>query len=83
MLPVGEDHHRAKLTDHDVDLIRQLLADRRRLVLEHRAAGSRPGAVDRKVNSAGLSYALIAAKFEITKSHVRWLAIGGRRVGPA
>lgn len=42
---VGETHHRAKLTDHDIDLIREL-------------------------HEEGLSYKVIAEKFDIGKSTV-------------
>lgn len=52
--PIGEDHHRAKLTNHDVDLVLSLLAE-------------------------GLSYSVIAEKFEISKSMVRHIAKGTKR----
>lgn len=42
---VGETHHRAKLTDHDIDLIREL-------------------------HEEGLSYKVIAEKFQVGKSTV-------------
>jgi hypothetical protein len=51
---IGEDHHLAKLTDHDVGLLLDL-------------------------RDEGFSYGWLAAKFEISKSAVRWYCIGGRR----
>lgn len=51
----GETHHRAKLTDHDVDLIRELHE-------EH-----------------GLSYGVLAVKFEVSKSTIRDLCRYRRR----
>ena len=43
---VGETHHRAVLSDRDVDMIRELYEN-------------------------GLSYSVIAEKFDISKSHAR------------
>ena len=51
---IGEDHHLAKLSDHEVDLLLSL-------------------------RDEGYSYGWLAAKFEISKSAVRWFCIGGRR----
>lgn len=51
--PVGETHPRAKLTDHDCDLIREL-AENNELTGEK-----------------GLSYSVIAEKFDCSKSTVR------------
>lgn len=51
---IGQDHHSAKLTDHDVDLILELRAER-------------------------LTYAAIAAKFDIHKATVYDICAGRRR----
>ena len=71
---VGQDHWRAKLTDHDVELIRQLLAERGRLVRTLQEAGTTSGRIDRRLQAVGLSYAAIALKFEVSKSYVRDIA---------
>ena len=52
---IGETHHRAKLTDHDIELIHQLLDD-----AEADKAAGRPYLRDYE----------IAEKFEISKSHL-------------
>lgn len=51
---VGQDHHNAKLTDHDIDLLFAL-------------------------RDAGWGYKRLAAKFEISKRHVRDVLAGKRR----
>lgn len=53
-LRVGQDHHRAKLTDRDVELIRQLHED-------------------------GMSYRVIAEKFEVSKMLVCYVCTYRRR----
>lgn len=68
---IGEAHHRAKLTDHDVDLMRDLLDERRALITRCRAAGDGQGAIERALRDSGLSFASIAFKFEVSKSYVR------------
>jgi len=54
---IGESHPRAKLTDHEVDLIRDLIED-----TVDPATG--------KVVLKGLSYGEIARKFEVSKGTV-------------
>lgn len=49
---VGESHPKAKLTDHDVDLIRELATERDDAGL---------------VVKAGLSYRVLAEKFDVCK----------------
>lgn len=53
---IGESHPRAKLTDHEIDLIRDLAED------EVDTAG--------KVIRKGMSYREIAKKFEMNFKHV-------------
>lgn len=77
---VGQDHWRAKLTDHEVELIRSLLAERVALVARLRTDGAGQGVVEREVRRAGLSYTAIAVKFEVSKSTVRDIVVDRRRV---
>lgn len=51
---VGDSHHNARLTDHEVDLIFELYGQ-------------------------GYGYRKLAAKFEISKRHVRDILSGRRR----
>lgn len=51
---IGEQHHLAKLTDHEVDLALELLA-------------------------GGMSQALVAEKFEVSRRTIRDYAAGRRR----
>ena len=51
---IGESHPRAKLLDHEVDLVLDLL-------------------------EAGLSYAEVALKFDVSKSCIAHIATGRRR----
>ena len=51
-LRLGEEHWRAKLTDHDVDLLRHFLQERLQLVRRCQAAGFRGSAVAREVGVA-------------------------------
>lgn len=71
---VGQDHWRAKLTDHEVELIRMLLAERAALVAGLTAGGIAPGGIARRLKVDGLSYREIALKFEVSKSYVRDLS---------
>lgn len=54
-LRVGEHHHNAKLTDHDVDLIRRLHEDE------------------------GMSYRVLARKFEVSKGAIAGICRYERR----
>lgn len=76
---VGETHHRAKLTDHDIDLIVSLLDARNDAIEVGLAAGMSRSVLDAHLAALQLSYRWIASKFEISKSHVRWIAIGLQR----
>lgn len=68
---VGEDHWRAKLTDHEVELIKQLLTERAALVESLRGDHVGCGSVNRCLHARRLSYAAIANMFEASKSYVR------------
>jgi hypothetical protein len=76
---IGETHGRAKLTDHDVELILGLLEARAVLLAEYLKVGLTRREIERSLHTAQLSYAGIAEKFEISKSQVRWIAIGSQR----
>ena len=83
MARLGEDHWRAKLTDRDVELVRWLLAQRRRLVGDLAAAGVGPGHVNRALIGAGLSFRAIARKLECSEALVRAIGLGRLRTCPA
>lgn len=51
---IGEDHPNAKLTDSEVEMVREL-------------------------RLGGMTYQLLAEKFEISKSSVAWICTYGRR----
>lgn len=76
---IGEGHGRAKLTDHDIELIQSLLECREMLIVEYMKVGLTRGEVCRALHTAQLSYKGIADKFEINKSHVRHIANGTLR----
>lgn len=76
---IGDSHPRAVLSDHDIDLLWQFLDDRDSLIARMTAAGARQGEVGRALTTAGLSYRLLAAKFEIHKQTVAKIANGVRR----
>lgn len=71
---VGQDHWRAKFTDREVELIRLLTGERDALVQALQAAGVGAAEINSRLCAAGLSYAAIAGKFEISKTHVRNIA---------
>lgn len=71
---VGQDHWRAKLTDHEVDLVRALLAERAALISRLQRSGARLTLINRSLKTRRLSYAAIAKTFEVSKTHVRSIA---------
>lgn len=76
---IGEDHPRAKLTDHDVDLILALLDARKQRVQACEAAGMTRGEIRATLAGAQLTYDAIAAKFEVRKMQVYRIAMGLQR----
>lgn len=80
---MGEGHGRAKLSDHDVELIQSLLACRDLLIEEYMKVGLAWGHIARVLAEKQLSYGGIAEKFEISKSHVRHIANGTLRARAA
>jgi hypothetical protein len=76
---MGEGHGRAKLTDDDVRLIVELLDAREVLITEYQKVGLTKREIERALAKTQLSYSGIAGKFEISKSQIRWIAIGSQR----
>lgn len=73
---MGESHGRAKLTDHDVELVVGLLDCREGLMREYLKVGLSRREIERVLHTAQLSYAGIAEKFEVSKSLVKAIADG-------
>lgn len=80
---MGEGHGRAKLTDHDVELVQDLLACRDMLVDEYAKQGLSRGHIHRVLNERQLSYAWIADKFEVSKSLIKAIYDGKVRTRAA
>lgn len=76
---VGESHHNAKLTDHDVDLIREFLDERERFTKEMTAAGYGQEQIRHAVAWQKLDIRSIAAKFEVAPSTVQSIHTCQRR----
>lgn len=76
---IGEDHPRAVLLDHDVDLLLDLLIEREALIDRLTAGGARRIEIDVALSLAGLSYSRLAAKFDVAKDTVAKIAKGKRR----
>ena len=67
---IGESHPRAVLTDHDVGLVRALLAERDALLAECRAVRMSAFAIQRTLTKQRLSLRLIAEAMEVSKSQI-------------
>lgn len=77
---IGESHPRAVLTDHEVEyLLMPLLEQREALVAERRAVGVRQADIDIELRRVGLSFRLLAEKFDVSKGHIAKIAKGVRR----
>ena len=70
-LRVGESHQRAKLTDAEVDVIRDLLDERDRFVERLKAAGYGREVARRAVVWLSLDVRSIARMFDVTPSTVQ------------
>ena len=81
-LRIGEAHHRAKITDHEVELMRELLAERRALIERMQAAGVGLAVIRQHLMAARLGYGSIAVKFEMSKSYVRAVDADRLRIYP-
>lgn len=71
---MGEGHGRAKLSDHDVELILALLDARTDALEAGKAAGMSPSQLCAHLNALQLSYRWIGLKFEVTKKHIANIA---------
>lgn len=67
---IGEGHGRAVLTDHEVELMLSLLAERDALLKACHAAGMVRGAIEKELNRARLSYRMIAKAMEVSPATV-------------
>lgn len=76
---IGEDHPRAVLSDHDVELLWGFLEDREHLIATGRKAGLRQVQIEAELTRAGLSYRLLALKFDVHKQTIAKVAQGARR----
>lgn len=76
---IGEDHPRAVLLDHEVDLILDMLSERDALIAKLMEEGALQSEIDAKLTATGLSYRRLAEKFEVCKSCIAKIASGARR----
>ena len=76
---IGESHPRAVLSDHEIELLLELLAEREQVVKGMQAGGSVKAVIDAELTRRGLSYRLLAVKFEVHKQTVAKVAQGARR----
>lgn len=76
---IGEGHGRAKLTDHEIELMVDLLEARRVLLAEYSKVGLSRGEIRAALHKAQLSYRGIAAKFEVSHCLVLQVDHGRRR----
>lgn len=68
---MGEGHGRAKLSDHDIDLIQSLLECRDALIEEYQKVGLPLRQIHWTLRRAQLGYGGIASKFECSKRLIR------------
>lgn len=71
---IGEDHPRAVLSDHDVELLHQLLEERAELLRQCRAVRMSAADIERSMIKARLSYGLLAKAMECSKATVYRIA---------
>ncbi len=76
---IGQDHPRAVLTDHEVDLLLGLLAEREQLIRRLVMTGTRQKEIDNQLTLHNLSYRCLAEKFDIHRRTVGKIANGERR----
>ena len=77
---VGETHHNAGLSDHEVGLLLLLLDERENLIETLDAEGAVQHEIDAKLAATGLSYRRLAEKFEVSKSTVQHINQGRQRL---
>lgn len=71
---IGEDHPRAVLKNHDVELLHQLLEERAELLRQCRAVKMDSAEIERTMINARLSYGLLAKAMECSKATVYRIA---------
>jgi hypothetical protein len=76
---IGEDHPRAVLLDHEVDLLMGMLEEREALIRTMESAGYRQVEVDTALTTKGLSYRCLGLTFEVHRSTIYKIAKGRRR----
>lgn len=76
---VGESHPRAVLTDHEVDLLLELLDYREEQIEKRKEEGWPKPRIDAWLREEQLSFGALAVKFEVCKSAVQKIAQGERR----
>lgn len=74
---IGESHPKATLSDHEVDLLLELLIARDELL--EVMAGQRQAAIDAALHEGQLSYTQLAVKFEVHRQSIAKIARGERR----
>lgn len=75
---IGESHPRAVLTDHEVNELLMPLLEQRAAVIAACDGLPKP-TIDAALTVLGLSYRLLAEKFEVSKGHIAKIARGARR----
>jgi hypothetical protein len=76
---IGDSHPRAKLSDHEIELLAELLEARQAMIDRLTEGGAKPHVVGLLLEANDLSFRCLAIKFEISKSHVAHVAAGRRR----
>lgn len=79
---IGESHPRAVLTDHEVNELLMPMLDQRAAVIAACDGMPKP-MIDAALTVLGLSYRLLAEKFEVSKGHIAKIARGSRRAQTA
>lgn len=76
---IGESHPRAVLSDHEIELLQELLGEREAIINRMRNAGSRQAEIDTTLAAEGLSYRKLGVKFEVHWRTIGKIANGERR----
>lgn len=76
---IGESHPRAVLSDHEIELLQELLGEREAIINRMRNAGSRQAEIDTTLSAEGLSYRKLGVKFEVHWRTIGKIANGERR----
>lgn len=76
---IGESHPRAVLSDHEIELLQELLGEREAIINQMRAVAARQVEIDSALAAAGLSYRKLAVKFEVHWRTIGKIANGERR----